>query len=317
MLVFDSLEAIPERAFSRGTAVVIGKFDGVHRGHRALIEGVAEVAEARGLEPLVFTFTNNPLSLLRPEFCPQPLMSPRQRLEVLEALGVQSCVMVPFDEAFAAIPAEEFVERTLVERLRARHISVGADFRFGRYGAGDPELLAGMGQRLGFSVQIIGDIEDPVLGRVSSTRIREAILQGDVARAARMLGRPVSLRGEVVHGDARGRELGFPTANLGAAEGAEIEGMHPADGVYAGWATVDGERHRAAISVGANVTFDPEGEPRVEAYLLDFDRDIYGHRMELQFVERLRGMVAFPSVDALLVRMREDVRETSFILAGH
>ena len=312
MRVFDSLEAIPGDAFARGTAVAIGKFDGVHRGHRALLGCVAEVAAERGLDPLVFTFANNPLSLLRPEACPQSLMSRQQRLDALEGEGVTACVMVPFDAELAAVPAEEFVRQVLVERLRVRHLCVGADFRFGRGGAGDPELLSSMGERLGFSVEVIGDVEDAQLGRISSSRVREAILQGDVATAARMMDRPVALRGEVVRGDARGRELGFPTANLGG----EIEGLRPADGVYAGWAVVRGEQYEAAISVGANVTFDPDGESRVEAYLIDFSGDLYGERIELRFVERLRGMAAFASVEALVARMQEDVRETREILRG-
>lgn len=314
MRVYESLESIPEGAFSAGTAIAIGKFDGVHRGHRALLDRVAEVAEANGLTPLVFTFANNPLSLLRPELCPESIMSRRQRLDAFEAAGVSECIMVPFDARLAEIPAQEFVERVLVGQLGVKHICVGADFRFGHRGLGDPALLESMGKQLGFTVQTIDNVEDPQLGRVSSSRVREAILQGDVEMASRMMDRWVALRGEVVHGDARGREIGFPTANLGG----ELEGLRPADGVYAGWALIEGDPvpHEAAISVGANVTFDPEGEPRVEAFLLDFSGDLYGKRIEVRFVERLRGMVAFASVEALLVRMHEDVRETRTLLLG-
>lgn len=313
MRVFEDLEELDPRLFPRGTALAIGKFDGVHRGHRALLRCVSDEAEQRGLDPLVFTFANNPLSVLRPEACPDPIMSVAQRLDALDGEGVEACAIVPFDEALAKVSAEDFVEDVLVSRLRVRHLCVGADFRFGREGLGTPKLLAELGERFDFSVEVVEDVEDEELGKVSSSRIREAILQGDVATAARMLGRPVALRGEVVHGDARGREIGFATANLGG----EIEGLRPADGVYAGWATVRGERYLAAISVGANVTFDPDGEPRVEAHLLDFDGDLYGQRIAVQFVERLRGMAAFASVEALVARMHEDVRETRIILAGH
>lgn len=312
MRVFDSIDAIAAEEFAGGTALAIGKFDGVHRGHRALLDRVREIAVREGLEPLVFTFENNPLSLLRPDLCPPAIMSREQRLEAFEVFGVAACVMVPFDSQLAEVTAEDFVEDLLVAILRVKHICVGADFRFGSGGLGNPELLRTMGKRLGFDVEIIENVEDPQLGRVSSSSVREAILQGDVATASRMMDRPVTVRGTVVHGDARGRELGFPTANLGG----EVEGLRPADGVYAGWAVVAGTLHKAAISVGANVTFDPEGEPRVEAFLLDFEGDLYGQRIELRFVERLRGMVAFPNVDALLVRMREDVRATSTILLG-
>lgn len=314
MRVFDSLEAIEADEFAAGTVIAIGKFDGVHLGHHALLDRVATIAESRGLEPLVFTFANNPLSLLRPESCPDSIMSRRQRLQALEAAGVEACVMVPFDAELAEVAADEFVERVLVGQLRVRHVCVGADFRFGHGGKGDPALLETMGERLGFTVDISPDVEDPAVGKVSSSRVRAAILQGDVATAARMMGRFAALRGEVVHGDARGREIGFPTANLGG----EVEGLRPADGVYAGWALVEGDptAREAAISVGANVTFDPEGEPRVEAFLLDYSGDLYGRAIELRFVERLRGMVAFESVDELLVRMREDIRETQTILLG-
>lgn len=312
MRVFESIEAIEATEFANGTAVAIGKFDGVHRGHRALLDRVRVIAEQQSLDSLVFTFANNPLSLLRPDLCPPAIMSRNQRVESIALSGVDACVMVPFDAELAEVSAEEFVESLLVAKLHVKHICVGADFRFGRGGLGTPELLVTMGQRLGFQVEIIENVEDPQLGRISSSRVREAILQGDVATASRMMDRPVSIRGTVVHGDARGRELGFPTANVGG----EVEGLKPADGVYAGWAIVGGEAYKAAISVGANVTFDPAGEPRVEAYLLDFDSDIYGDQIEVRFVERLRGMVAFPNVEALLVRMREDVRETYTILLG-
>lgn len=316
MRVFHSLDEIPAEFFSAGTAIAIGKFDGVHMGHRALIRGIVEAAAERGLEPIVFTFENNPLSLLRPEACPTSLMSPQQRIEALEEAGASACVMVPFDADLAEMPAEEFVERVLVGALHARHLSLGPDFRFGHRGAGDAALLERCGERLGFTVEVMPQVEDPELGRVSSSRIREAILQGDVDVASRMLGRPVAVRGEVVRGDARGRELGFPTANLGEGPAAPVEGLIPADGVYAGWAVVRGARYEAAISVGVNLTFEPEGAPRVEAYLIDFSGDIYGEAIEVRFAERLRGMVAFSGVDALVERMHEDVRQAREVLAG-
>lgn len=312
MRVFDSIEGISAEDFAHGTALAIGKFDGVHRGHRALIDRVREVSALHGLEPLVFTFANNPLSLLHPDLCPPTIMSREQRLEAFAAMGVAACVMVPFDHELAEITADDFVTGLLVAKLHVKHICVGADFRFGSGGLGDPTLLKTMGERLGFQVEIIGNVEDPQLGRISSSSVREAILQGNIAAASRMMDRPVAIRGTVVHGDARGRELGFPTANLGG----EVEGLRPADGVYAGWSLVGEELYKAAISVGANVTFDPEGEPRVEAFLLDFEGDLYGQRIEVRFAKRLRGMVAFPNVEALLARMHEDVRETHAILSG-
>lgn len=317
MRVYRSLAEIPAGAFDGGSAVAIGKLDGVHLGHRALLDGIAEAAAERGLEPVVFTFENHPLSLLRPDICPVRLMSPQQRLDAIAEAGAATCVMVPFDEALAQMPAEQFIEQVLVDTLGARHLSLGSDFRFGHGGTGDAQLLARAGERFGFTVEIVGEVVDPELGRISTSRVRQAILQGDVATATRMLGRPPAVRGEVVHGDARGRDLGFPTANLGpGADGTPFEGLIPADGVYAGWAVVRGERHRAAISVGVNLTFDPAGDPRVEAHLLDFDGDLYGERMEVRFVERLRGMVAFSGVEALVERVHEDIREAGILLTG-
>ncbi|CAG7604427.1 bifunctional riboflavin kinase/FAD synthetase [Leucobacter soli] len=312
MRVYRSLDAIPADAFAGGTAVAIGKFDGVHLGHRALVRGIAEAAEQRGLEPVVFTFENNPLSLLRPDICPVPIMSTQQRIDALAGAGATTCVIVPFDEALAAVPAEEFMARILVDTLHARHLSFGRDFRFGHGGAGDAALLERSGERLGFTVEVLEQVEDPELGRVSSSRVREAILQGDVDVAARMMGGPVSVRSIVVHGDARGRELGFPTANLGDP----IEGLVPAHGVYAGWAIVGGRQYEAAISVGVNLTFGADGPARVEANLLDFSGDIYGEEIEVRFAERLRGMVAFSGIDALIERIQEDVRQTRVILLG-
>jgi len=316
MRVYRSLDEIPEGAFETGTAVAVGKFDGVHLGHRALLDAIARASVERHLEPLVFTFENNPLSFLHPESCPDSIMSPEQRIDALAEAGASSCVMVPFDTELAAMPAEDFVEQVLLGRLRARYLALGKDFRFGHRGLGDASLLSELGERHGFAVALVDQVEDPELGRISSSQIREAILQGDVSTAARMLGRFPAVRGEVVRGDARGRELGFPTANLGAGRRGEIEGLIPADGVYAGWAVVAGERYEAAVSVGVNLTFEPEGDPRVEAYLLDFTGDLYGQEIEIRFVERLRGMVAFSGVEALVERMHEDVRQARDILLG-
>lgn len=312
MRVFQTIESISPDTFAGGTALAIGKFDGVHQGHRALLHRVAELALLHRLDPLVFTFTNHPLSLLSPEMCPVAIMSQQQRLEAFATENISACVMVPFDSQLAEMPAKEFAENLLVARLHVRYICVGADFRFGRGGLGTPEVLREMGRGLGFQVEIIENVEDPGVGRISSSRVREAILQGDVVTASRMMDRWVCVRGTVAHGDARGRELGFPTANLGG----EIEGLRPADGVYAGWAVLGEKQYAAAISVGANVTFDPEGERRVEAHLIDFQGDLYGQQIEVRFVKRLRAMVAFSSVEALLVRMREDVSECRLILAA-
>lgn len=312
MRTFASLDELRASEFEPGSVVAIGKFDGVHLGHQAILERMRRVAHERELEAVVFTFSNHPLSQLRPEQCPLPLMSRAQRLAAFEQAGAAACVMVEFDEEFASIPAETFVQQVLVSGLGAQHVVLGSDFRFGRGGAGNAELLRRSADKYGFSVEEVPSVDDPELGRVSSTRVREAISQGEVARAARLLGHPAAVRGDVVHGDARGRELGFPTANLGGT----IEGLVPADGVYAGFAMLDGNPHEAAISVGTNPTFTEDGQPRVEAYLLDFSGDLYGQRLEVQFVQRIRGMYTFANAEALVERMHQDVADARELLAA-
>lgn len=312
MRVISSLDELRAAEFSRGTAVAVGKFDGVHLGHQAVINLLKAEAEEHGLESVIFTFANNPLSLLNPSYCPDPLSTPKQRLELLEATGVDCCVMIDFDRAIAEVTAEDFIDHILVGQLGAKFITLGSDFRFGHKGRGDRAMLLEYGPTRGFAVDIADEVCEGEHGTVSSSKIREAVRNGEVARAGEMLGRRYSVRGEVVHGDARGRDLGFPTANLGG----DVEGLIPADGVYAGAVVIDGVTHVAAISVGVNLTFEPEGVPRVEAYVLDFEGDLYGKQLEVQFLERIRPMLRFDSVDALVERMHEDVRETRRLSAA-
>lgn len=303
MRIIESLGMITQGDFVAGSTVAIGKFDGLHLGHQAILSRLLETALETDAQPVVFTFANNPLSFLRPETCPSSLMSREQRTEALAAAGVESCVMVEFDEALSRISAEAFVEQILVRKLHARHVIMGSDFRFGYGGAGDANLLRRMSERLGFTVEVVSGVADPAAGLVSSTRVREAILAGDAETASRMLGHPVTVRGEVVHGYARGRELGFPTANLGGW----IEGLVPAEGVYAGFVRIAGVQYAAAISVGNNPTFTPDEQSKVEAFVLDFDADIYGETIEVLFTHRIRGMERFESLESLVARMEMDV----------
>lgn len=317
MLVFESLDEIDPGVFAAGSCVAVGKFDGLHLGHQAILRQLDRAAEKDAAtgersRTVVFTFANNPLSYLNPAQCPHPLMSRAQRLAAFADAGVDVCVMVEFDEAFSQIPAESFVTDVLVGKLRARHVVMGDDFRFGHRGAGDGALLERFGAELGFRAELVEWVADNGGEQVSSSRVREALAAGDVETAHRMLGRPAVVRGEVVHGDARGRELGFPTANLGG----EIEGYVPADGVYSGWVVIDGVRREAAISVGNNPTFTPDEQSRVEAFILDFDGDLYGESMEVQFTHRLRGTVAFESLVALIDQMHADVSRTRELLSG-
>lgn len=317
MLVFESLDDLDPAVFAAGSCVAVGKFDGLHRGHQEILRHLDRAAERDAADgersrTVVLTFANNPLSYLVPENCPRPLMSRAQRLAAFADAGVDVCVMVDFDEALSRIPATEFVTDVLVNKLHARHIVMGADFRFGYRGAGDGALLERLGRERGFGAELVEWVEDNGGEQVSSSRIREALAAGDVESAHRMLGRPPTVSGEIVHGDARGRELGFPTANLGG----ELEGFVPADGVYAGWVVIDEVRREAAISVGNNPTFTPTEQSRVEAFILDFEGDLYGKSMDVLFTHRLRGTVAFESLDALIDEMHDDVSRARVLLAG-
>ncbi len=311
MIVFRDPADVPD---GFGPSVVaIGKFDGVHAGHRAVIERARVDAATSGAKVVAVTFDRNPLAVLRPDKCPPDLIGVNQKLQLLAETGVDATLMLTFDENLANLPARDFVEDVLVSALGARTVLVGADFRFGRGGAGDPALLRELGAELGFAVDVVDDVRAIDAGRrVSSTWIRELLAEGDVATAAKLLGRPPAVWGEVVHGLERGRALGYPTANLSQ----DLEGFVPADGVYAGWLVDEGSadglrrgiRYPAAISVGTNPTFDDVPVRQVEAHVLDeTELDLYGHRVEVQFVERIRGMIAFDGVDALVRKMAEDV----------
>jgi riboflavin kinase/FMN adenylyltransferase len=279
--------------------VTIGVFDGVHVGHQALIRHNLEVAQRFDLESVVVTFDPNPLEVLRPEAAPTRLCDLSRRVELIAGLGVELVEALEFDTDLAAQTAEEFTEAVLLDRLDARHVVIGQGFRFGNRARGTADTLRAAGLTVD-EYALVGDAEP-----VSSTRIRAAVAEGDMARATAMLGRPHEIGGVVVLGEQRGRALGFPTANI---EHHRLSAV-PADGVYAGTAVLDGVRHPAAISVGTNPTF--EGTARtVEAHLLDVDEDLYGRLMRVQFVERLRETVAFDSVEALVAQMHEDVATT-------
>jgi riboflavin kinase/FMN adenylyltransferase len=271
-------------------------------------------AATGGARVVAVTFDRNPLALLRPELCPEDLIGVHQKVQLLSETGIDATLVLRFDEALANLTAREFVQRVLVDALHVRTVLVGGDFRFGRGGAGNPDVLRELGRELGFDVDVVDDVRAIGAGRrVSSTWIREVLAEGDVETAAKLLGRPASVWGEVVHGLKRGRELGFPTANLAP----DREGFVPADGVYAGWLIDEGSadglrsgvRYPAAISIGLNPTFDDVPVRQVEAYVLDeTDLDLYGHRVEVQFVRRIRGMAAFQGIDALIAQITDDVR---------
>jgi riboflavin kinase/FMN adenylyltransferase len=301
-----------------GTVVTIGNFDGVHAGHRAVLGAVVERARAQGLTAVAITFDPHPVQVLFPERAPALLTSLDQRAELISALGVDAVLVLPFTLELAQWSPERFVREALVDALHAREVVVGADTRFGHRNSGDVNTLRALGAELGFAVRVLADVEQPAGARWSSSGVRAALAEGDVEAAAAALGRPHRVGGTVVHGDHRGRELGFPTANLGP----DTEGLVPADGVYAGWMLrldLDDPATRvlpAAVSIGTNPTFDGQ-QRRVEAYVLDrTDLDLYGERIALELVARLRPTLKFDSVEALVEQMSADVDRCRQILGG-
>jgi riboflavin kinase/FMN adenylyltransferase len=300
-----------------GCVVTIGAYDGVHRGHRQLLDRVKRVAGELGAASAVVTFDEHPAAVVRPASAPKLLTSLEDKLELLAEAGVDHVVVVHFDEARARESAEDFVQHVLVDCLDARAVVVGHDFHFGRERAGDVALLQRMGGQLGFDVTGIRLTSDDTGASggeiISSTRIRHLVAQGDVGGAAKLLGRWHQLRGLVAHGDKRGRELGFPTANLEVPD----QLLLPADGVYAGWyLRPDGTRHQTAISVGRRPTFyETAPFSLVEAHLLDFQGDLYDEIGTVQFVRQLRGQVRFTSVELLIEQMVNDVNDTRATLA--
>jgi len=302
---FDVLADVPSDFGP--SAVTIGKFDGVHAGHRAVIAALEEVARADDLVSTVVTFDRNPLSLLNPTACPDALASNAKKIELLETAGVEATLVLAFDRELSQQAPEEFVTSVLVEALHARVVFVGSDFRFGVRGSGNVALLEQLGAEHGFEVRTIPELltGDRATRRASSTWIRELLDAGDVEGAAQPLGRLHSIRSTVVHGEQRGRTLGYPTANLSP----DIEGFIPRDGVYAAWATVNGQRYGAAVSIGNNPTFVGVPQKQVEAHLLDQSFDLYGQRIELEFVRYIRPMAKFESADALAGQMRLDEQQ--------
>jgi riboflavin kinase / FMN adenylyltransferase len=305
MEVLRDMAACPKPV--AGSAVTIGAYDGVHLGHRAVIEEVRSRASTLGCPTAVVTFDRHPAAVVRPESAPKLLTDTDQKLELLAAAGVDYTLVLHFDDERSHESAEDFVNEVLVGCLRAKLVVVGEDFHFGRKRGGNVELLRRMGPNLGFDVEGLTLVPIPGLeGPVSSTAVRRALAEGDVVTAGRLLGRPHEVRGLVERGDGRGGNvLGFPTANVAVPNEIQL----PADGIYAGWfERVDGSTHAAAISIGRRPTFYPDGGPlMVEAYLLDFTGDLYGERARVRFVSRLRGEERFESTDALVAQMNKDV----------
>ncbi|MET0837405.1 MAG: bifunctional riboflavin kinase/FAD synthetase [Marmoricola sp.] len=317
MRIWRSLDDVPGDLGR--TVVVIGNFDGVHLGHRHVVRRARELADRDGLRVVAVTFDPHPMAVLRPEHAPLTLTDIERRCQLLSEAGVDDVFVIPFSREIASWSPIEFIEKVLVDGLHARHVVVGANFRFGARAAGDVATLVEAGHDRDFEVDGIALDGGPQVW--SSTYVRTCLAAGDVEGAAEALGRPYSVVGHVVEGEHRGRELGYPTANVPTQGRAA-----PADGVYAGWLSMldpstssgraMGDKPRpAAISVGTNPTFDGERERRVEAYVLDRDDlELYGEPVEISFVARIRGMVKFEGVDALIETMAQDVERTRDLL---
>ena len=321
---FDGLDAVPSD-WPR-SVVTIGVFDGVHGGHRSIVAHARDLARPLDAPVVAVTFDPHPSEVVRPGSHPTMLATLDHRVELLQAAGADAVVVLRFTPQLAALSPEDFVDQVLVQRLHAFAVVVGSNFRFGHRAVGSVATLVELGERHGFAVEGFGLVGGPGTDHWSSTYVRQCVSEGDVAEAALALGRLHRVEGTVVHGDHRGRELGYPTANLGLAPHAAV----PADGVYAGWLVLAphqpagaplaggltaGERLPAAISIGTNPTFD-EVERRVEAYVPDrTDLDLYHQPVALEFVERLRPTLRFEAVDELVAQMAEDVVATRRLLA--
>ena len=291
------------------TAVTIGKFDGVHLGHQALLADLVEVSEEHGIASVVLTFDRHPDALLNPKAVKPAITGPIQKQYLLREAGVDAILTLAFDEALAALSPEEFVKQVLVDGLKARWVLVGEDFRFGAEGAGDGETIRELGAKYGFRVTVVPPVV--VDGEVvSTTLVREYLDRGNIAKTTELLGRPHLTTGVVEHGLKIGRTIGFPTANMSR----DAEGYLPVDGVYAGWLYADDERYPAALSVGINETF--QAVPRlIEAHVIDrTDLDLYDKVVSLEYVEYIRPAAKFDGVESLVAEINRDLDKCRQIL---
>jgi riboflavin kinase/FMN adenylyltransferase len=289
-------------------AVTIGKFDGVHRGHQAVIDRLRDVSG--GHEVTVVTFDRHPKELLSPGDAPPPLVSVEQKIELLGEAGCDRVAVIPFTPEFADLDHDTFVRHILVEGLGAKEVLVGGDFRYGRGGEGTLETLQASGDEYGFSVHVCDDVEEADGQRISSTMIRALLAEGEARRVHDLLGRHHRVRSVVVKGHQRGRELGYPTANLANP----VEGFVPADGVYATLMHVDGDTFPAATSIGTNPTFDDVDQRVIESHAIKAALDLYGRTVQLDFVEYIRPMNKFPDMAALAHQMDIDAAKILDIL---
>jgi riboflavin kinase/FMN adenylyltransferase len=308
IVLYKSLDEVP--AAMRPVVVSIGVFDGVHRGHQALMRLVVEKAKELNATPAVVTFSRHPLAVIAPGSEPPLITTIGQRARVMGGVGIRALVVLEFDDRMRHMSPEEFVRSVLVDGLGCVHVVVGANFRFGHQQAGTIETLSDLGARFGFGVTIFAlqlDRGDEV---VSSSLIRKHIAEGAMEQVTEELDRPFVLEGTVEHGSSRGHDLGFPTANLAVHDHMIL----PKLGVYVGWMRWKGDRYPAVTNVGVNPTFGDRDSPIVEAYIIDFDQDLYGETIEIEFTHRLRDELRFSNVDDLITQMHADVEQARALL---
>ncbi|MBV25186.1 MAG: riboflavin biosynthesis protein RibF [Gemmatimonadetes bacterium] len=296
----------------RKAVVTIGMFDGIHRGHREVLSEIRRRAEGVGGRSVLVTFHPHPLTIVRPEWAPAMLTTPVEKKEILAESGLDYAVFLAFTPMLAAYTPRRFVEEILVERINVGELVVGYDHRFGKGREGDADMLKELGAELGFAVDVVGPVTSQGEA-ISSTKIRQALLEGDVEAARRGLGRPYSLRGLVVRGDQRGRTLGFPTANLEVRGGGEGGKLIPPPGIYAVRGTVRSGTFDGALHIGPRPTFRGS-PPTIEVHLLGFDEDIYGEEVRMDFVKYLREVRPFNTSEALVQQMKEDVEQAREVL---
>lgn len=292
-----------------GSVLTVGTFDGVHRGHQAILQEVKRQALERGRESVVVTFHPHPLKVVKPEAAPKQLTTLEEKQVILDGAGVDRVVVLHFTPELREYPARQFVEQILIARLGLKDLVIGHDHGFGKGREGSVEMMRQLGEEHGFEVDLIAPVH---LGGepVSSSRIRSALEAGDIPEANHCLGRPYVISGEVIHGDHRGRELGFPTANLRV----DPDKLLPAPGIYVGYVLIDSSLVPSLLHLGPRPTF-PGAGPSVETYLLDWSGDLYGRTLKLKLCERIRDVLSFGSIDELVNQMRQDEQVGRALLA--
>lgn len=309
MRVYNDLRDVNLQTIGKPIAVALGNFDGVHMGHRQLLRSLRDFASAHGAEPVVFTFYPHPLMVLRPEHGPKLILSVEEKLEHLARLGIKTVILAPFDLELANMTAMEFVSRVLVDKLQVKGVFVGYNYTFGEGGQGTPELLAQLADQYGYYLHVTPPVE--VAGEVvSSTLIRSNLAQGQIDFATRLLGYHPYVQGEVIHGEKRGRTIGFPTANLELF----YQRIYPTSGVYAVQVHYQGVCYPGVANLGVKPTFHQQNVPNLEVHLLNFAGDLYGQQIKVDFLEKIRGEQAFQSVEQLIEQIKLDVSKARAII---